>query len=73
MTNEGDVARPLPGDPLAVWSGWTFLAAALALALGTIMAILGVRAAGLLLAGVYVLDLALVLLAATGILRALRP
>ncbi len=73
MTNEGDVAPETAGDPLAVWSGWTFLAAVLALALGTILAILGVNTAGLLLPGVYILELALLLLAATGILRALRP
>ncbi len=73
MTNEGDVAPVRAGDPLGTWSRWCFLGGVLALALGTILAILGVNAAGLLLPGVYILELALVLLAATGILRALRP
>jgi len=73
MTNEGDVVAAAAGDPLALWSAWSFLAGALALVLGTILAILGVDTAALLLPGVYVLELALVLLAATGILRALRP
>jgi len=73
MTNEGDVARETAGDALAVWSAWSFLAAVLALALGTVLAILGVSTAGLLLPGVYILELALVLLAVTGVLRVLRP
>ncbi len=73
MTAEGDVAREAPGHPLARWSGWTLLAAVLALALGTILAILGVTTAGLVMPGVYILELALLLLAATGILRVLRP
>ncbi len=73
MTNEGDVVAATPGDPLATWSGWTFLAAILALALGTILVILGVNTAGLVMPGVYILELALVLLAVTGILRVLRP
>ncbi len=73
MTNEGDVARTPAGGPLAPWSRWTFLAGMAALALGTILAILGVNTAALILPGVYILVLALVLLAVTGILRALRP
>ncbi len=73
MTNEGDVAPASTGDRLAPWSRRCFLAGALALALGTILAILGVNAAGLLLPGVYILELALALLAVTGILQALRP
>ncbi len=73
MTDEGDVVAGTAGDPLAAWSRWTFLAGVAALALGTILAILGVDTSGLLLPGVYVLLLALVLLAVTGILRALRP
>ncbi len=73
MTNEGDIARETAGGPLASWSHWTFLAGMAALALGTILAIFGVNTAGLILPGVYILELALVLLAAPGILRALRP
>jgi len=73
MMSEGDVAPATDGDPLAVWSGWIFLAAVATLALGTILAILGVGTAGLLLLGVYILDLAMLLLAVTGVLRALRP
>ncbi len=73
MTNDGDGDPMVARDPLGVWSTWSFLAAVLALALGTILAILGVSTAGLLLPGVYVLELALLLLAVTGILRALRP
>ncbi len=60
-------------EPLPRWADWSLLAGVLALALGTILAILGVNAAGLLLPGVYILELALALLAITGILRALRP
>ncbi len=73
MTDEGDVAAATAADPLAVWSRWSFLSAVLALALGTILVILGVNAAGLVMPGVYILELALLLLAATGILRVLRP
>ena len=63
----------LAAEPLAHWAQLAFLAGVLALALGTIVAILGVNAAGVLLPGVYILELALVLLAVTGILRVLRP
>ncbi len=73
MTDEGDVVAGTAGDPLAAWSRWIFLAGILALALGTILVILGVNAAGLVLPGVYILELALLLLAVTGILRVLRP
>lgn len=73
MTNHGEVERTPARDPLGFWSVWCFLAGALALALGAILTILGVSAAGLFLPGVHLLQLALVLLAATGILRALRP
>ncbi len=73
MTNDGDADPTVARDSLGLWSVWSFLAAVLALALGTILAILGVSTAGLFLPGVYILELALLLLAVTGILRALRP
>ncbi len=60
-------------DPLPRWADWALLAGIAALALGTILAILGVNTAGLTTGGVYVLLLALLLLAASGVLRVLRP
>lgn len=60
-------------QPLGRWADWSLLGGILALALGTIVAILGVSAAGLMLPGVYLLVLALSLLAASGVLRALLP
>ncbi len=55
------------------WGELVLLAGVMALALGMILFIIGVNAAGLLLPGVYVLMLALLLLAAGGVLRVLRP
>ena len=60
-SNTAAVAEPL------------LLAGIVALALGTILAILGVNVAWLLFPGVYVLLLALTLLAAGGVLWALLP
>lgn len=59
------------GERLMRPAGIILLAGLLALALGTILVILGVNAAGLLMPGVYILDVALVLVAAAGVLRAL--
>jgi hypothetical protein len=67
----GDAVPAAGREPLRVWTGWIFLAAMLTMALGTVLAILGVTSAGLFLPGVDVLELALLLLAASGVLRAI--
>ena len=65
-------AVPAAGrERLRAWTGWIFLAAVLTLTLGTVLAILGVTSPGLFLPGVDVLELALLLLAASGLLRAI--
>ncbi len=60
-------------DPRAVWAPRVFFPGLALLVLGTLLVVLGVLAPGALLPGVVVLDIALVLLAAGGILRALTP
>ncbi|HEX9109361.1 MAG TPA: hypothetical protein VF832_19095, partial [Longimicrobiales bacterium] len=57
-------------DPRALWAARVFPAGLALVVLGMVLVILGVRAPGILLPGVVVLDVALVLLAAGGILRA---
>jgi hypothetical protein len=66
-------SAPGAGAALSRPAGLALLTGLLALALGTILVILGVSAAGLLLPGVYVLDVALVLLAVGGVLAMLAP
>lgn len=59
--------------PLAAWTPRVFLSGLLALALGTICVVLGVLVAGTLIPGIVILDLALVLLAASGVLAVIGP
>lgn len=62
--------RPRPLDP---WAARALLLGLALLGLGTIIVILGVQASGLLLPGVVVLDVALLVLAASGILAIIGP
>ncbi len=68
-----DVAEATTTHPLALWAERALLAGIGLLGLGTILAILGVNAGGLVLPGVIVLGVALLVLAASGVLAALTP
>ncbi len=72
MTTD-DVARNATVHPLATWSDRVLLAGIVLLGLGTILVILGVEAGGLVLPGADVLGVALLVLAAGGVLAALTP
>ncbi len=69
----GDVAPAAAVHPLGTWSVRALLAGIALLGVGTILVILGVDAGGLVLPGVGVLDAALLVLAASGVLAALTP
>ncbi len=69
----GDIAPTAAVHPLGAWSFRALLAGIGLLGLGTILVILGVDAGGLVLPGVGVLDAALLLLAASGVLATLTP
>lgn len=60
-------------DAQAVWTPRVFLAGLTLLVLGVLLVVLGVRAPGALMSGIVILDVALLVLAVSGILRALTP
>jgi hypothetical protein len=69
----GDGASAATVHPLALWAERLLLAGIALLGLGTMLVILGVDAGGLVLPGVSVLGVALLVLAASGVLAALTP
>lgn len=60
-------------DARAVWAPRIFFAALTLLVLGSLLVVLGVLAPGALMPGIVVLDVAMLLLAAAGILSAMTP
>ncbi len=72
MTTD-DVAQDAAVHPLGAWSERALLVGIALLGLGTILVILGVEAGGLVLPGADVLGVALLVLAASGVLAALTP
>ncbi len=68
-----DASLAVAPRPLGAWAGRAVLLGIALLGLGTILVILGVRASGLLLPGVVVLDVALLVLAGSGILAIVGP
>ena len=60
-------------DARATWTPRVFLAGLALLLAGTLLVVLGVLAPGALLPGIVILDVAMLLLAAAGILRAITP
>ncbi len=69
----GDVAQTATVHPLGAWSVRVLLAGIGLLGVGTVLVILGVDAGALVLPGVAVLDAALLVLAASGVLATLTP
>ncbi len=68
-----DASTAVAPRPLAAWAARGVLLGIALFGLGTILVILGVRAAGLFMPGVVVIDIALLVLAASGILAIVGP